>query len=293
MTFGKVSTPTLRCSLHSKQFLSPLQLLKCKWDLMNLVQPRPSMKKFEPLALKKMWMKKWWPRLQLQKNLKFLSMRNLRLRFLRWYCKSLTLLSPSQRIPSPRSQNSRLMISSASVYSSLNSTPMTMLVLEGSVSGLPARPTSIPQFSLTRTKSSIMSTFLTWTWNLCLASCRFSVCFTMQACWISALTSLIRMKSLFFSSTQLCISHAMLLTSTHGCWTGWLKTHIRRHQPLNCFVPCQSVLHLTVLVVCMMSLNSLITIYKCSWRRWSRVKPQEPNSSWRNCSMCQGQSTAF
>ena len=36
------------------------------------------------------------------------------------------------------------------------------------------------------------------------------------------------MKSLFFSSTELCISQAMLLTSTRGCWTGWLKnTHYK------------------------------------------------------------------
>ena len=66
--------------------------------------------------------------------------------------------------------------------SSQITTPMTLLALGRGVSGLPARQIFIPQCCSTKTKSSIMSTFLTWTWNLCLASCRFSVCFTMQAC---------------------------------------------------------------------------------------------------------------
>ena len=52
---------------------------------------------------------------------------------------------PSQRIHSQGSKNSRLMISSASTYSSLTTTPMTLLALGRGVSGLPARQIFIPQ----------------------------------------------------------------------------------------------------------------------------------------------------
>ena len=41
------------------------------------------------------------PQAATAEELKFLSMRNLRSRFLRWFCRSLTPLNPSQRIPSP------------------------------------------------------------------------------------------------------------------------------------------------------------------------------------------------
>ena len=50
-----------------------------------------------------------------------------------------------------------------SMCSSLISTLMTMLVLERSASGLPARPISILLCSSTRTNSSTTSIFLTWT----------------------------------------------------------------------------------------------------------------------------------
>ena len=76
MTFGKVSTPILHSSLHCSKFLSP-QRLQFNWDLMKL------MKTFQPLVLKKMKMKNSRTRLPLKRNQKFLSLKNLRLRFQR------------------------------------------------------------------------------------------------------------------------------------------------------------------------------------------------------------------
>ena len=88
-------------------------------------------------------------------------------------------------------------------------------------------------------------------------------------------------------------SPATLKMWIHGCWTGWQRRHIRKHRPLNCFMPSQSVLPLKVQDSSTMNLSYLIITCKCWWSLWSLVKPQEPNSSWRNCSMCQGLSTEF
>ena len=45
-----------------------------------------------------------------------------------------------------------------------------------------SQATFYPQCCLTKTKSSTMSTFLTWIWNLCRASCQSSVFFTTLDC---------------------------------------------------------------------------------------------------------------
>ena len=82
---------------------------------------------------------------------------------------------PKPKDPFSGSKNSRLMISSASTYSSLITTLMTLLALGRGISGLPGRQIFIPQCCSTKTKSSIMSTFLTWIWNLCHATGQSSV----------------------------------------------------------------------------------------------------------------------
>ena len=56
------------------------------------------------------------------------------------------------------------------------------VVYEGNVSGSPAKPTSILHCFSIRTKYLIMSIFLMWTWNHCLASHQSSMCFMKLGC---------------------------------------------------------------------------------------------------------------
>ena len=65
----------LLCSLPCNKFLSPQCILKFKWALENLAPLHPFVKKFQPLVLMKMLLKKWRPGLQMKQKLKFLSLR--------------------------------------------------------------------------------------------------------------------------------------------------------------------------------------------------------------------------
>ena len=85
MTFGKVSTPIPHSSPLCSKYLSPLhQLFKRALKKLNALHL--FMKKFQPLVLMKLQLKK--PKenslLLLKWNQKFLSLRNLKLRFQKW-----------------------------------------------------------------------------------------------------------------------------------------------------------------------------------------------------------------
>ena len=73
--FWESQHPTHLCSHHSKKFLSPQLQLKFKWALKKFMPPLPFLKRFQPLVLMNMLLKKWRPRLLLKQKLKFLSLR--------------------------------------------------------------------------------------------------------------------------------------------------------------------------------------------------------------------------
>ena len=84
MNSGKVSIQTLQCSPLYNKFLSPPHKL-FTWALKKLIPLHLSRRKFQPLALMKLLLlNNQLRRLPLRRNQKFLSLKNLRLRFLKW-----------------------------------------------------------------------------------------------------------------------------------------------------------------------------------------------------------------